>query len=148
MYEHILLPYDGSDESLRAAEHGLDLAAAVDATVHGLYVIDLPGVPRALALRDDEEEMRQEYREYGEEVMSELADMAAERGVAFESALRTGAVAEEIVEFADGEGMDAIVVGSAYRGKLGNLIGGTMDKVVRTATVPVITRRMRVDEFD
>jgi nucleotide-binding universal stress UspA family protein len=148
MYEHVLVPYDGSDEAQKAAQHGLDLAAALDATVHGLYVIDLPGAPRALALRDDEEEMRREYREYGEEVMSELADMAAERGAPFESALRTGSVAEEIVEFADEEGMDAIVVGSAYRGKLGNLIGGTMDKVVRTATVPVITRRMRVDEFD
>ncbi|WP_246989402.1 universal stress protein [Halorientalis marina] len=148
MYEHVLVPYDGSDEARKAAQHGLDLAAALDATVHGLYVIDLPGAPRALALRDDEEEMRREYREYGEEVMSELGDMAAERGAPFESALRTGSVAEEIVEFADEEGMDAIVVGSAYRGKLGNLIGGTMDKVVRTATVPVITRRMRIDEFD
>lgn len=148
MYEHVLVPYDGSDEARKAAQHGLDLAAALDATVHGLYVIDLPGAPRALALRDDEEEMRREYREYGEEVMSELGNMAAERGAPFESALRTGSVAEEIVEFADEEGMDAIVVGSAYRGKLGNLIGGTMDKVVRTATVPVITRRMRIDEFD
>ena len=148
MYEHILLPYDGSNEARKAAEHGVDLAAALDATVHGLYVIDLPGAPRALALRDDEEEMRREYREYGEGVMSELADMAAEHGVAFESAMRTGSVAEEIVEFADEEGMDAIVVGSAYRGKLGNLIGGTMDKVVRTATVPVVTRRMHVDEIE
>jgi nucleotide-binding universal stress UspA family protein len=148
MYEHVLIPYDGSDESRTGAEHGLDLAASVDATAHGLYVMDLPGVPRALALRDDEEEMRREYREYGERIMTELGEMAEARGVAFESALRTGSVSEEIVEFAEDEGMDAIVMGSAYRGKLGNILGGTTDKVVRTATVPVVTRRMHVDELD
>ena len=115
MYEHVLIPYDGSDESRTGAEHGLDLAASVDATAHGLYVMDLPGVPRALALRDDEEEMRREYREYGERIMTELGEMAEARGVAFESAMRTGSVSEEIVEFAEDEGMDAIVMGSGYR---------------------------------
>ena len=55
MYDHILVPYDGSDEARRGAEHGIELAEALDATVHALYVIDLPGTPRALALRDDEE---------------------------------------------------------------------------------------------
>jgi nucleotide-binding universal stress UspA family protein len=43
--------------------------------------------------------------------------------------------------------MDAIVMGSAYRGKLGNLLGGTTDKVVRTATVPVVTQRMQMDDL-
>jgi nucleotide-binding universal stress UspA family protein len=42
--------------------------------------------------------------------------------------------------------MDAIVMGSAYQGTLGSLLGNTTDKVVRTSTVPVITQRMRVDE--
>jgi len=147
MYEHILLPYDGSDESQKGVEHGIELAAALGATVHGLYVIDLPGAPRALALRDDEEEMRQEYRDYGDDILADLGQMAADRGVEYESAIRTGAVAQEIVEFADEEGIDAIVIGSAYRGKLGNILGGTADKVVRTATMPVITRRMHVDEI-
>ena len=147
MYEHILVPYDGSEEAQRGAEHGIELAAALGATVHGLYVMNLPGAPRALSLRDDEEEIREEYREYGEEVMSNLGKMAEEHGVAFESAIRSGKASEKIVEFAEEEGMDAIVLGSAYRGKLGNLIGGTTDKVVRSAAVPVISQRMQVDDI-
>jgi len=39
-----------------------------------------------------------------------------------------------------------VVMGSAYRGKLGNLIGGIPDRVVRSSPVPVITHRMNVDE--
>ncbi|MFC7076891.1 universal stress protein [Haloarcula halophila] len=147
MYEHILVPYDGSDEAQKGAKHGIELAAVLGATVHGLYVIGLPGTPRALSLRDDEEEMREEYREYGEQALSELGDIAEEHGVTFERAIRTGKASEEIVEFAEEEGMDAIVLGSAYRGKLGNLIGGTTDKVVRSATVPVISQRMEADEI-
>lgn len=147
MYEHILVPYDGSDEARKGAEHGIGLAEALGATVHALYVIDLPGTPRALSLRDDEEEMREEYRAYGEDVLADLGDVAADHGVAYETHYRTGAPSEEIVEFAEDGKMDAIVLGSAFRGKLGNLLGGTTDKVVRTSSVPVISQRMSVDDI-
>ncbi|KAA9405093.1 MULTISPECIES: universal stress protein [Haloarcula] len=147
MYDHILVPYDGSDEARRGAEHGIELAAALDATVHALYVIDLPGTPRALALRDDEEEMREEYRNYGEEVLANLGTVAEEHGVEYKTHFKTGAPSEEIVEFAENEDMDAIVLGSAFRGKLGNLLGGTTDKVVRTSSIPVISQRMSVNDI-
>lgn len=147
MYEHILVPFDGSDEARKGAEHGIELAASLDATVHALYVIDLPGAPRAVSLRDDEEEMREEYREYGEETLGTLGTVAEDHGVAYETHFRTGAPSEEVVEFAEGNGMDAIVLGSAFRGKLGNLLGGTTDKVVRTSSVPVISQRMSADDI-
>jgi nucleotide-binding universal stress UspA family protein len=147
MYEQILIPYDGSDESRKGAEHGIELAAALDASVTALYVIDLPGAPRALALRDDEEEMRERYREYGEEVLEEICSVAREHGVDCSTAFRTGSPAEEITDFADSKGMGAIVMGSAYRGKIGTILGGTADRVVRTSRVPVVTQRMNVDDI-
>jgi nucleotide-binding universal stress UspA family protein len=146
MYDHILLPYDGSKEARKGAEHGIDLAAAVGATVHALYVIDLPGAPRTAYVRDDEEEMREEYREYGEEVTAEVCEMAAEAGVECETAIRSGTPAEEIVDYAEDEGMGAIVIGSAYRGKFRALLGSTAERVVRTSPVPVITTRMEMNE--
>lgn len=147
MYDQILIPYDGSDEAKKGAIHGIELAAALDADVHALYVIDLPGAPRALALRDDEEQMREEYRTYGDEILTDLAEIAADRGVGSTKVMRTGSPAEEIVDYAEDERMDAIVMGSAYRGRIGGLLGGTTDKVVRTATVPVVTQRMQMDEL-
>lgn len=147
MYDEILIPYDGSDEAQKGMEHGVELAAALGSTIHALYVIDLPGAPRAIALRDDEEEMRERYREYGEETLNEVEELADEHGLACISAMRTGSVSDEIVSYAEDEGVDAIVMGSAYRGKLGNLLGGTADKVVRSANVPVITQRMNVNDI-
>lgn len=147
MYDEILIPYDGSKEGRRGAEHGIELAAALGAEVTALYVIDLPGAPRALALRDDEEEMRERYREYGEETVAELREIAEEHGVECATAIKSGSVAREITEYADEEGLDAIVMGSAYRGVIGSLIGGVTEKVVRISKVPVITQRMDADDI-
>lgn len=146
MYKHILVPYDGSEEGESGAEHAIGLAAALGATVHGLYVVDLPGAPRALSIRDDEEKLRKEYREYGETVLEELGEMAAAADVEYEHDIRSGTISEEIVEYADENDMDIIVIGSGYRGTIGSLIGGKADRVVRTAPVPVLTRRKQVEE--
>lgn len=142
MYETILIPTDGSDEARKAAEHGIELAATLGATVHTLYVMDLPGVPRALSLRDDEEQVREEYEQYGERVTSEVSDMATEAGVECVTDLRSGTVHEEIVRYAADEGIDAIVMGTGYQGRFGALLGTVAEKVVRMATVPVISTKM------
>lgn len=146
MYDTILIPFDGSNEARRGAEHGIELAANLGASVHTLYVIDLPGAPRTVYVRDDEQEMREEYRAYGEEVTQELCEEASDAGVDCTTAIRSGSPGEEIVDYAEEEGMDAIVVGTGYRGKLGSLIGSTAERVVRTATVPVVTVRQTQDD--
>ena len=146
MYDTILIPYDGSDEARRGAEHGIELAAALGASIHALYVVDLPGAPRTVYIRDDEEQVREEHRDYGEEVTEELCGLADEQGVECTTAIRTGSPAEEIVDYAEENGMDVIVLGSAYQGKFRAILGGTSDKVVRTSSVPVITDRMSVED--
>lgn len=147
MYETILIPYDGTDEGWKGVEHGIDLAAAVGASVHALYVIDLPGTPRTVYVREDEEEMRERYREYGEEVTTEVREAAEQRGVGVETVLKSGSVREEIVDYAAENGIDLIVIGTAYRGKIGAVLGGTAEKVVRTSTVPVTTVRQLQEEI-
>lgn len=141
MYDTILVPTDGSKEARRAAEHAIELAATMGASVHALYVIKLPGAPRTIYISDNEEEIRQEYEEYGREVTGEVADMAADAGVECTTAIKSGAIHEEIVDYADEEGADLIVMGTGYRGKIGGLLGSVAEKVVRTATVPVTTIR-------
>jgi nucleotide-binding universal stress UspA family protein len=146
MYDHVLIPTDGSDEAQKAIDHGVELATAFDATVHALYVIDLPNAPRTPHLFDDEEEVRERYRQYGEEVTGEVADAAAAAGLECVTAITTGAPSEEIVDYADDEGVDLIVMGTGYRGRMRTLLGSTTEKVVRTANVPVTTLRLEDDE--
>jgi nucleotide-binding universal stress UspA family protein len=142
MYDRILIPTDGSDEAKKAAAHGIELAASLNATVYTLYVMDLPGVPRSLSIRDDEEKIREEYEQYGQRVTSEIGDRAAEASVECVTAVRSGAVHEEIVRYAAEEGVDVIVMGTGYQGQFGTLLSTITEKVVRTATVPVISTKM------
>lgn len=146
MYDTILIPYDGSDEARRGAEHGIELAASLGASVHALYVVDLPGAPRTVYVRDDEEEMREDYREYGQQVTDEICEKAGEVGVDCTTAIKTGSPAERITEYAEEHELDAIVVGTAFQGRFKAILGSTSDKVVRTSRVPVITTRMSVND--
>ena len=142
-----MIPFDGSDEGEMGARHGIELAAALGARVHALYVIDLPGVPRALSIRDDEVSMREEYNAYGDRILDDICAVAADHSVECVQAKRSGSPSEEIVEYAEDEEMDVIVMGTGFRGKIGTLLGGTADKVVRTSTVPVITQRKNVNDI-
>ena len=145
MYNTILVPTDGSDEARKAAAHSIELAAELNSAVHTLYVMDLPGVPRALSVRDDEEQVRKEYRDFGERVTSEIRDMAAEADIQCTTAIRSGTPHEEIVRYAD-ENTDVIVMGSGYQGRLGALLGTIVERVVRMATVPVISTKLTEPE--
>ena len=146
MYDQILVPTDGSKQAEKGARHAIELAAALSATVHALYVIDLPGVPRTVSIRDDEDELRERYREYGEEVTGTLCDAAAEAGVECVTSIKNGSVYREIADYAEEEDIDAIILGTAYRGRFGALLGGTAEKVVRRSTIPVTTVRMGESE--
>jgi nucleotide-binding universal stress UspA family protein len=142
MYETILIPTDGGRKSKKAASHAIELAATLDATVHSLYVMDLPGAPRTPYIYRDEENVKREYREYGEKVTDEVREMAAEADVECVTAVERGSVHEGIVEYADEEGIDLIVIVAGYRGRFGGLMSTTTEKVVRSANVPITSLRM------
>jgi nucleotide-binding universal stress UspA family protein len=146
MYESILIPFDGSDEARKGAQHGIDLAATCGATVHALYVVNLPGAPRTVYIRDDEDEMRERYHEFGEEVTAEVCEMARDAGLDCVTVIKSGSPGEEIVDYAVDEGVSAVVLGTAYRGKFRALLGSTAEKVVRTAEVPVVTVREQMND--
>ncbi|PSP84998.1 universal stress protein [Halobacteriales archaeon QS_1_68_17] len=146
MYDKILVPTDGGTAAQKGVEHAIELASAVGATVHALYVIDLPGAPRTPHIWDDEEEIREEYESHGEEITAEVCDAAADAGVECIGVLRTGTVHEEVSDYAEQEGVDLVVMGTGYRGKFGALLGGNAEKVVRTCPVPVTTIRLDEEE--
>ncbi|RQG97273.1 universal stress protein [Natrarchaeobius chitinivorans] len=141
MYEKILIPTDGSDPAQDAVDHGIELAKGFDSTVHALYVIETKAHYVFTAAGHDPEEM-EEYREYGTEIVEEVVDAAADAGLDGEGVIKTGSVAQEIVRYADENGMGCIVMGVQGRSGIDDyLVGSTTEKVVRTSNVPVTTIR-------
>jgi nucleotide-binding universal stress UspA family protein len=142
MYERILFPTDGSEGAGDAFEHALDIAAANDATVVVLNVAD---TTRDSVVRVGNEVLDALVSE-GERVVEETAERARERGVAVETETLQGSPAETIADYAEARGVDLVVMPTHGRQGLERLfLGSVTERVVRSATVPVLTVRPGAD---
>ncbi|WP_416841640.1 universal stress protein [Haloferax sp. DFSO52] len=136
-YERILVPTDGSLSAKRAAEHGIQLAAATDATVHVLGVVD------DSALGPDVRSMLSgsEYEQAVSTGIETVTSLAEEHGVSdVVEHLEHGKPSEQILETVEDNDIDAVVMGTTGKSGVDRiLLGSVAAKTVRTAPVPVIT---------
>lgn len=142
MYATILVPTDGSAPATAAAEHALDLAAATGAAVHLLSVVDTADLGLTTPPDIELEEVRSSIRSAAERAVADLADRADERGIGATTAIRVGDPSQEILDAGEAMGADLVVMGTHGRTGLAHvLLGSTAERVVRRATVPVLTVR-------
>lgn len=144
MYETILFPTDGSDESLRALDHALGFAEKYDAVLHTLYVVDTSYPYTGFDGSGlDLEPIYEALRREGERTIQRIEERADRAGTAFVGATReAGVVHRAILEYADENDVDLIVMGTHGRRGLDRwLLGSVTERVVRTAEVPVLTVR-------
>jgi nucleotide-binding universal stress UspA family protein len=146
-WKRLLVPHDFSACAEGALSLAVQLAREFDATVELLHVADAPlslpgsdlarleGVADAIPLRD--------Y--VGHDVSKKLESIATRlraRGVATSTTVAIGDIAETILEEAGERRVDAIVIGTHGRtGLVHLLLGSVAEKVVRGASVPVVTVR-------
>jgi len=121
MYESVLVATDGSLTADLAADHALALAAAFDAHVTALGVVDVEGTARPFDA------------ERAVEAVAERAE-----AVAVDTLVVEGDPGEEIVDRAAAH--DLVVLGTHGRSVVGRLlVGSTSARVVRESPVPVVT---------
>jgi nucleotide-binding universal stress UspA family protein len=144
MFEHILIPTDGSDAAREAVKTGIDLAAEQDATVHVLSVVK-PVRSGDEGISTDE--IMEVMRESRERRIAELADLAEANGVVAITAVEEGVPVREILEYAETNDIDLIVMGTHGRTGFGRvLLGSVAEKVVRHSEIPVLTVHTRRGE--
>ena len=135
MYSTILHPTDGSEASAAAADHAIELAAANDATLRLLYVVDVS----ALAADDFGTVLLDDLERSGQAALNDLAARAEAAGVECVAVVETGTPSREIVADAETSGADLVVMGTHGRTGLDRfLLGSVAERVVRTAGVPVL----------
>ncbi|WP_436926486.1 universal stress protein [Halosimplex amylolyticum] len=135
----ILLATDGSESAQHARDYAFGLAAAHDATVYGLYVVDSRfGSTGAL---------HAVLEQQGEAIGDALRARGAQDGVDVAPETREGEPERVILEFADDQDVDLIVVGTHGRTGLDRFVMGSVaTAVVRGASRPVLTVRTRARE--
>lgn len=143
VFDRILFPTDGSDAAATVFEHVLALAADTGATVHVLHVADTTHDSLVRIQTDVVDVLAEE----GETIVQELADRAAGRGVACETAVLQGGPAPTIVDYAEQRDVDLIVMPTHGRSGLDRLlVGSTTERVLRRARAPVLTVRPGEDQ--
>lgn len=138
MYDHVLIPTDGSDGVAETLAHGIDLATRHDATVHSLYVTDRR---QYLGAPDDvQAEMRERLMEDGATAVDVVATEANDAGLEAVTSVREGIPYRDIVEYVDEAGIDVIVMGTHGRTGRDRLstLGSVTERVVKHAEVPVL----------
>lgn len=148
MFNKILLATDGSDYSLKAAAHTLELAQKNSAQVVIMHVaqylheeVEYTELSVAIKLKDSEKFMAR-MREQGKEIVAQTAETFMKNNVHFESKVEIGDPANIICQEADAQGIDLIVMGT--RGKSGIsrfLLGSVSSKVVTHAPCSVLVVR-------
>lgn len=152
MWKKLLVPHDFSPCAARAVQIAVDLA-----TVHGselvlMHVSELPAnlppdtlvtpADAAGPLRVDD------YTTRGARQKLEIiAEPLRREGLAVRTLAVTGNVAAQILALAKEVGADALVVGTHGRKGLSHLLlGSVAEKVVRGASVPVVSVRTLAPE--
>jgi nucleotide-binding universal stress UspA family protein len=133
-YEDVLVATDGSAGAAHAVEHGLELAAALDATVHALSVVDDTALGPDVRSTDAGEAAAREA----------TADVAAAASDTVEVVehVEHGRPVEGVLACVEANDIDAVVVGTTgRRGTDRVLLGSVAEKAVRSVPVPVITVR-------
>ncbi|SDM99008.1 Nucleotide-binding universal stress protein, UspA family [Halogranum gelatinilyticum] len=149
MYDRILLSTDGTVASTEAESHALTLAAAHDATLHVLYVVDEDVVTAYSGDEyvDEAEGPEHGLEELGEETLSDLRGRASEAGVEIETVMEHGHPAETIVGYADEIDADVLVLGTKRRpDEYRALLGSVTDRVLRLTTRPATVVKTEVKE--
>ncbi|WP_126662038.1 universal stress protein [Haloterrigena salifodinae] len=141
-FETILVPSDGSVHAEAALERALALAEHHDATVHVLSVVDV--TPAGIEERAD---LRLERLEsYANRVVDDAVAAAEEAGIDAVSAVEYGSTDQRIRSYADEVDADLVVMGTHGRSGLDRLLlGSATERMLRTATTPVLTVRASAD---
>ncbi len=111
MISKLLVAYDGSEQSEKAFDFGVELASKFGAQMLVIAVTRPPEPPEAV----ETQAVLDSAAEYYETRFADLRDRAAAQGVSPTFLVRVGHPADQIVKLARQESVDMIVMG--HRGK-------------------------------
>ncbi|HEX5169371.1 MAG TPA: universal stress protein [Cyclobacteriaceae bacterium] len=137
----ILVPCDFSKPAINAFRFALDIAAKSNGSVHLLNVVELPVLHDTVLMPvlSFEEQLLNELREKGENEFSKIITKYAVEGVKVTSEVAFGITTKSILDHISENDIDIIVMGShGASGFRELIIGSNAEKIVRSATVPVL----------
>ena len=143
MYEKILLATDNSKQAEKAGKYVISMTKMSGADIIVLYVIDTYDFD--IPQKDLKEQLEKQLREEGKEAIEKFEKQLEEeqcagscKNVNLINVIKVGKPADVIIETAEEEGVNQIIIGKSGKNALEKfLLGSTAEKVVRGSKIPV-----------
>ncbi len=137
MYQKILLATDGSENARRAADEAAGFARDASSHVILVYINNSP--PSQSRLVKAHFDVHSLLEEDAKSEMKNTLDIFEEEGLPYTLKVAIGDPAAEIIEIAEKEKADLIIIGSRGLGAIqGVVLGSVSQKVAQHATCPVM----------
>ncbi|HII92732.1 MAG TPA: universal stress protein [Methanosarcina sp.] len=132
-----MIATDGSKQVEKAVKSAVELARLTGARLYAVYVIASTGyTPRNFGW---EESLREILEAEAKRAVTFVEEAGKNSGIEVESVILDGHPADRVMEFAEQEGIDLIVMGTLGRTGLDRfLLGSIAEKVVRHSKTPVM----------
>lgn len=138
-YKKLLVPIDGSENAALACRHAVSLADSAKLEIVLLHCYgDLP----ATIGGDARDEIIALSEAEGKTMLAPCERMCEEAGVSCKALVRCGSPGRTIVQVAESEGCDLIVMGSRGLSDFSGMVMGSVShRVLRHASMPVLIIR-------
>ena len=133
--KNILVPLDGSKNSIRGLDIAINIARQCQATLTGIYVIPRPPHPAFRSSQYPEKPLLKD----AQNIMNFAKKHSAQNGILFENKIAFGDPSHIIVAFAKSKKFDLIVIGARGRGSLKEVFFGSVSNyVLHKSPIPVM----------
>ncbi len=140
----ILVPLDGSDNSIRALIEAISLTIPSNASITGIYIISsekgTKSFVETLKPLSSLEEKNYTEKQLAEAngIMGDAKKICEENSVSFQGIVAKGVPGDKVVQYAHDKGFDHIVIGMTGKGHVGEvLLGSVSYHVIHHADIPV-----------
>jgi len=132
----ILVSLDGSKNSLKGLEHAIYLARQCQATITGLCVVPIyPPIAMPRISTSFKSKMTKDAKKF----LDEAKTRAAQNGIVFNEKIIQGIPTEDVVNFANKNKFDLVVVGHRGHSTVRELfLGSVANSTVHKSKIPVL----------
>jgi len=143
VFQHMLVPLDGSALAEQVLADAVALGTSTQTAYTLLHAIELVAGERGTeiyAVGLDEPALAH-VRTRTERYLERVAARLRAEGLRVQTAVVVGRAAPAILEYAHAQAVDLIALTAHGHSGIANMLGGVADKVIRTASVPVLLYR-------
>ncbi|ALC82161.1 universal stress protein [Bacillus gobiensis] len=135
MYQRILLAVDGSEHSSRATDHAIALSLVTGAEIELIYVLDYSKAKSEVLHSGNSLQLKNERQQR----LKKAEEKLQKNDVSYQITMKHGEPGPTIVEHANRNNVDIVIIGSRGLNSLQEMVLGSVShKVAKRASCPVL----------